>query len=173
MNCPRGCWFYRHRLVISERILHTFGKNMSSYAFRYCIFSIRGSCDSPYAILQTTFSNSFSCVKIVLLWLEFQWNSGQWTRIQNLSEYGLAQATRRYLNQWRPSSLTHSVTWPPWVNILMLEQNSCRFAHKRIQCILWKIFVSILIQILPMFGSKGSTDNKSAWAQMMIRGPFY
>ena len=72
--------------------------------------------------LQMIFSNAFSSVKKLGLWLKFHWSlfpgiqltiSHHWFRWW----LGPDQGTSGYLNQWWLSSLMHiCITWPQWVN---------------------------------------------------------
>ena len=84
--------------------------------------------DKIDAILQTTFSNAISWMKIFEFRLKFHWSlflKVQLTIFQHWFRQwlGAEQATSHYLNQWWPSSTTHiCVTQPQWVNILRFKQ---------------------------------------------------
>ena len=71
------------------------------------------------AILQTTFSNAFSWMKMYELWQSL-FLGVQFTTFQHWFWLwlGADQATSHYLNQWWSCLLTHiCVTRPQWVNI--------------------------------------------------------
>ena len=75
------------------------------------------------AILQMTFSSSFSWITIAVFWLEFHWNLFPHVQL-TISQYwfrlwlGTKQATSHYLNQWWPSLLMYlCVTQPQRVNL--------------------------------------------------------
>ena len=83
-----------------------------------------GGRDKIDAILQTTFSNAISWMKMFEFRLKFHWSlflKVQLTIFQHWFRLWLdaEQATSHYLNQWWPSSTTHiCVTRPQWVNSL-------------------------------------------------------
>ena len=80
--------------------------------------------DKIDAILQTTFSNAISWMKMFEFQLKFHWSlfsTVKLTIFQHWFRQWLAaeQATSHYLNQWWPSSTTHiCVTRPQWVKVL-------------------------------------------------------
>ena len=82
--------------------------------------------DNMAAILQTTFSHAFPCMKIIAFWLKFPWNlfpEIQLTISQHWFCKWLAaeEATCHLHNQWWYSLLTHiSVTLPPWVKSMTI-----------------------------------------------------
>ena len=73
------------------------------------------------AILQTTFSNSFTCKKDVVIRLKFAGNMFSRIQLTIIQHWfrkclGAKQETFHYLNQWWPSLLMHiCITWPWWV----------------------------------------------------------
>ena len=80
--------------------------------------------DKMAAILQTIFSNQFSCLKDTVLWYKFHWNL--FSMVQSkISQHwftswlGAGQAPSHYLNHWWPSLLIHiCITQLWWVNSL-------------------------------------------------------
>ena len=70
-----------------------------------------------HTILQTTFWNTFSCLKIIIFCFEFPWNlfpMVQLTISKHWFRYwlGTEQVTCHYLNQWLPYLLTYELA--PW-----------------------------------------------------------
>ena len=79
------------------------------------------------AILQTTFSNTFSWMKMYELQLRFHWilfPRVQLTIFQHWFRWwlGADQATSHYLNQWQPSLLMHiCIFGSQWVKSCLLR----------------------------------------------------
>ena len=75
-------------------------------------------------ILQITFSNAFSAMKIAVFWLKSHWNMFQKAQLRMVLHrfkqwLGTWQATSHYLNQWWPSLVTHiCISWPQWFKSL-------------------------------------------------------
>ena len=78
--------------------------------------------DKMAAILQTTFSNAFSWMKITISLLEFHWNMFPGVQLSICHHWfrwwlGAKKVTGHYLNQWQPSILMHIwVTQPQWID---------------------------------------------------------
>ena len=125
--------------------------------------------DKTDAILQTTFSNAISWMKMFEFWLKFHWClfiKPQLTIFQHWFGLwlGAEQATSHYLNQWWPSSTTHiCVTRHRWVN----------WGRHNMAAIFRYIFlnenawISIKISLIFFFFSKGAIDNIPSLVQIM------
>ena len=77
--------------------------------------------DKMVSILQTTFSNAFSWMKMLELRLKFHWSLFSMVQLIISQHWfrwwpGAEQASSNYLNQWW-SSLLICVTWPQWVKL--------------------------------------------------------
>ena len=84
-------------------------------------------------IFQTTFSNAFSWMEIVVFRWKFYWNLFHGVQLTILQHWfwkwlpGAGQATRHYLNQWWLSLMTHiCVTRPQWINTIKRPQRRLR-----------------------------------------------
>ena len=78
--------------------------------------------EAETTIFQTTFSSTFSWMKMHKFWLRFNWIlflRVQLTISQHWFRLGTGQVTSHYLKQWQPSLLMHiCLTRPQWVNLL-------------------------------------------------------
>ena len=79
--------------------------------------------DKMHKNLQTTFSNAFSWMKMIVFLLKFHWNlfpKGPINDIPALVDIMACQATNHYLNQWWPSFTDAYIcaTRPQWVKLI-------------------------------------------------------
>ena len=153
-------WYTRSNSVVGLLINHSSLRRNPVWHIKVCRPISQDGIQNRYltprgrgnmaAISQTTFSNAFSSIKIVVRLLKFQWNLLAIVKL-TISHHcfriwlGVGQATSRYLNQWWPSLLTHiCVTrsrphvscsqhyYIPWSN------RSCRWKNTRprnVECV--------------------------------------
>ena len=88
--------------------------------------------DKIAAILQMTFSNEFSCMKIFIFSIEFHWSlflrfqlttSHHWFR----QWLGAASATSHYLNQWCPVHWCIYICHPASMHLVVTEMTTNTF----------------------------------------------
>ena len=124
----RGCpiqTFY-HNFIITcmwyVTILKLYFEQAPGLKYTMAASSTDWGRDKINAIVQTTFSNAISWMKMFESRLKFHWSLFLKVQLKRFQHWfrkwlGAEQATSHYLNQWWLSSMTHiCVTWPQWVN---------------------------------------------------------
>ena len=125
--------------------------------------------DKMVAFFQTTFSNRFSCMKMLAFRLKFQWSLFPWVQLilfQHWFRYwlGAVQATSHYLNQWwldyrriYASLGLNELTAIFHINVIV-----CPCAKFHLPCFKW-VYVAIFITFKPSQNGRQFADNVFGW----------